>query len=68
MTTRAEASIDNALTQIEGKVRHSLANVRSETENKVKSLRQSIGARPFRSMAVAFAAGLALARLLQRLH
>jgi ElaB/YqjD/DUF883 family membrane-anchored ribosome-binding protein len=63
----AEHSIERSVTEVEGRLRQSLATVQAKAEKRLKSLRQYVVDRPVRSVAVAFAIGLGLARLLQNL-
>lgn len=67
MTTRAEAFGESSLARIEDRLRQSLATVQTEAEDRVKSMRRYVANRPVRSVVVAFAVGLGLARLLQKL-
>ncbi len=68
MTTSTERSIENSITEAQGRFRQSLEKAQTEAENRLKSLRQYLGGRPVQSVVVAFAVGLGLARLLQKLR
>jgi ElaB/YqjD/DUF883 family membrane-anchored ribosome-binding protein len=67
MIRSAEHSIERSLTEVEGRLRQSFETVQTEAENRLKRLRQYVADRPVRSVVVAFAVGLGLARLLQKL-
>jgi ElaB/YqjD/DUF883 family membrane-anchored ribosome-binding protein len=67
MIATAARSIERSLAEVEGRLRHSLETVQADAENRLKGLRQYVAERPVRSVAVAFAIGLGLARLLQKL-